>query len=228
MKEEEAQALIEICGNVALEGMAHVAKNSVVIPELYLDWIEGQDASAIGRDNIAIFVNVKTFALHQITGIAQNRHWIKDRTLAIRKAVLDSESLLHTGIIIHETGHAFNVVAGIANSERNAYIFEISVMLRLYQEQNKWICQYTAEDFSQYFISRMPQYKKGLPDETLSILIKQIKLNFSLDDMCFLFTVPQISGKKLMDGASTFFEEKRKFSEKENEKSPKNDNLYIT
>ncbi len=34
------------------------------------------------------------------------------------------------GVIVHETGHAYNIAAGLVNTEANAQAFEIKTLLK--------------------------------------------------------------------------------------------------
>lgn len=176
MNEMDAQDLIAFCRKIAEEGMPHVEK-SVTIPPLFIDWVTGKSTAALGRGNVAIFVNEQTYRLNLFTKFSTKRNWIANQTLVIREA--DHSSFTDIGVVIHETGHAFNVAAGITNNEKNAYIFEIIILYQLFIE-NK-LRDVTKQDFRDYFNNRIEQYKKALPDKTLNNLLHDLAEEFEID-----------------------------------------------
>lgn len=67
---------------------------------------------------------------------AFHQNCVINKTIVLKDSFLMTKSIDVIGTIIHEIGHAFNVAAKIPNSEANAYIFEIEVMLKLLETDN--------------------------------------------------------------------------------------------
>lgn len=80
------------------------------------------------------------------------------------------------GIIAHETGHAFNVAAKIENSEANAYIFEIEVLLLWHKAKNPALFGCSTSDLLDFFKSRLPYYRMGIKTSLyLGYLVEEIE-----------------------------------------------------
>ena len=125
--------------------------------------------------NPAIFVNAATFA-------ALGGHhplWVLNQTIAVFAATLARPTVDAVGILVHETGHGFNVAAGIPNTEGNAYIFEIEVLSRLVLAGNNVlaILGVTQAQVNVFLVGRLPQYRQaGVGDLYLNALRGLVEL----------------------------------------------------
>ncbi len=122
--------------------------------------------------NPAIYVNDETY--HLLGKFHKN--WVANHTIAVKESFLNEHTAQIIGIIVHETGHAFKVAAGIANSEANAYIFEIEVLWRWLHQNNTLLYGCTSADLLEYFNSRLEDYHKSTSGNPyLSKLVQQIE-----------------------------------------------------
>lgn len=178
MTEQEMKEILKHCQELASKGL----KNgySAKIPELEINIPKLN--SFIGVNNPAIFVTEVTY------GKLGRFHedWTPNITIAIsqtflRKYINDKIRLI--GILVHETGHAFNFYAGIPNSELNAYIFEIEILHKLYEEGVLSEKPYgiTKEEMQSFFQFRLHKYKSTiLKSDYLNALIANITDVFEL------------------------------------------------
>ncbi|WP_156812518.1 hypothetical protein [Legionella tunisiensis] len=90
-----------------------------LVPTLNVDFLLPPKDFLGVSNNPAIFVNHNTYRL---LGKHHNV-WKKNKTIAVKEDFLEKDPMMIIGIIVHEVGHAFNVAAGITNSESNAYLF---------------------------------------------------------------------------------------------------------
>lgn len=174
---EQMKAIIEECRLISSTQHLNKRNNKnkcVYIPDLTLNIVSNKPIGVPG--NLAIFVNAMTFRLLK----GKENGWIINQSIVIHESVLHRESNLIEviGMILHETGHAFNVAAGIPNTEKNAYIFEIEVMLNLYNKNSKLLFG-QEKSVGSYFYSRLPQYEMAVSySPYLQELINDIKKCF--------------------------------------------------
>ncbi len=115
------------------------------------------DMERILKSNPAIFVNHETYHLLG----KHHRSWEKNKTIAVKESVLEKKPIMVIGIIVHETGHAFNVAACITNSEANAYIFEIEVLSFWFKTNSPLLFSCSKSDLQSFFESRLPFYRSA-------------------------------------------------------------------
>lgn len=174
---EHIKELITQCRKFGKDGLDNGINGEV--PELVIDVVSPEEFLGAGG-NPAIFVNSKTYKLMR----THHENWVENRTIAFKSCFLFQPVINIIGAIIHETGHAFNVAAKIPNTETNAYIFEIEMLLRLYQTKSPLLCGCTEKDLQSYFKSRLPYYNKGVTDsEFLNGLVKLITFRFNLNEV---------------------------------------------
>jgi hypothetical protein len=123
IKQVHLKLALDKCREEAKAGLGNGKKAE--IPALNLDYIDSH--TFIGAaENPAIFVTALT---HRKLG-KFHPSWVPNRTIAVKEEVLHMDPVEAIGILVHETGHAFNVHGTIPNTEGNAYIFEIEIMMR--------------------------------------------------------------------------------------------------
>lgn len=172
---ENIKTLIEKCREISVTGLGN--GTNATLPELEVDIVNSPNDFLGANNNPAVFVNQKTFNLLK----SLHTNWIANRTIAIKDSYLQQEHMDVIGAIIHETGHAFNTAAGIANTETNAYIFEIEILLKLLQIQSPLLFNCSEPDLKKYFKRRLPLYELMVqPNAWLSDLISYIKDKFQL------------------------------------------------
>mgnify|MGYP000072337498 CR=1 FL=1 len=177
---DQMSSIIAKCREIGGEGLSNGVKAN--IPELLVDiLVPPFDFLGTGK-NSAIFVNKTT---HNLLG-QFHENWILERTIALKEAFLQQAVIIEIiGAIIHETGHAFNVAAGIPNTETNAHIFEIEVMRKLLATKSPLLFGCTEVDVQTYFRNRLSDYNLQIQknrDNYLVDLVKEIKEQFSLED----------------------------------------------
>ena len=153
LTKRDIQTLIDECRIIAENGLGNGTK--ATIKELELDFLT-PPADFLGIDNNpAIFINLHTFKL---LGKLHEK-WLVNKTIAVKENFLQNNPIKVIGIIVHETGHAFNVAANIPNSEANAYIFEIEVLSRWFQMKHPLLFNLSYEDLHSFFLSRLHYYR---------------------------------------------------------------------
>lgn len=174
----DIQKVIHACRIAGDEGLGNGSR--AVIPELMVDYLTPpSDFLGVGS-NPAIFVNRNTYALLG----RWHKHWKVDQTIAIKDCLLQELPIKIIGVIVHETGHAFNVAANIVNSEANAYIFEIEVMSCWFNTQNAMFYQSQKADIQSFFESRLPYYRMEIQHNVyLSNLVAKIEQNTLLNKL---------------------------------------------
>lgn len=124
--------------------------------------------------NPAIFINQHTFNLLG----KYHQKWRLNKTIAVKEDLLANDTIKIIGIIVHETGHAFNIAANIENTEANAYIFEIEVLVHWFKTNNPLLFNCSPHDLQTYFHSRIPYYLKETGNHAyLAQLVKHIEEN---------------------------------------------------
>lgn len=170
------------------------------IPSLEIDVLEPPCDFLGAQENPAIFVNEKTF--HLLSW--QHEKWKENGTIALKYSFLKSSTIDVIGAIVHETGHAFNVAAKIGNTEGNAYIFEIEVMLKLHETGSLQLFNCSDEDLKDFFKSRLNYYKKATDDHPyLSKLVGDLNEKFALEDSS---KIDEIRGSYSVGERYTFFD----------------------
>ncbi|HAU1150985.1 TPA: hypothetical protein JBI12_03430 [Legionella pneumophila] len=174
---EHIQKLISECRKLGEDGLDNGTNG--LIPELEIDVVPPSEFLGVGN-NPAIFVNSKTYKLMHTT----HERWVENRTIVFKSYLLLQPAIKIIGAIVHETGHAFNVAAKIPNTEANACIFEIEVLMRLYQVKSPLLLGCTERDVQSYFRSRLTDYNKCVKDsQCLAEMVKLITHQFKLDEV---------------------------------------------
>ena len=192
---KEIESIIEACRQITSAGTLWNPK-PVTIPNLVID-IRPSNFSFLGRGNIAIFVNSDTYRLSERYRAAEENssavEWKENETIVISSSVVEkgiSSFDLHAlGVIIHETGHAYNVAAKITNNEGNAYLFEIEVLMNLYKNNHPLVDSFQKNDFKEYFSKRLNDYRKGFKTASLPEMVAKLEEEFKIGD---LLEVPKI------------------------------------
>ncbi|KTD22496.1 hypothetical protein [Legionella londiniensis] len=166
----DIQRIIHVCRCAGKKGLGN--GNKGIIPPLEIDILTPpHDFLGIG-ENPAIFVNEHTFSL---LGKHHNQ-WKENQTIAVKKDFLTLQTMQMIGILVHETGHAFNVAADIPNTEANAYIFEIEILSNWHQNKYTFYTDFSTDDLQKYFSSRLPYYRKETKNSSyLQELVKRIE-----------------------------------------------------
>jgi hypothetical protein len=178
--------IIEKCRELGAIGLDNGV--SALIPQLQIDFLSPPNDFLGVQGNPAIFVNQYTYNL--IGHLHSD--WIVNRTIALKSGLLSRKTIDVIGSIIHETGHAFNVAAKISNTEANAYIYEIEVMLMLFETKSPLLFDCAYRDVQFYFKQRLSEYNKGAKtNQYLADLITTIKEQFNLKDEKVLLPQPK-------------------------------------
>ncbi|HHS8252238.1 TPA: hypothetical protein ACTTVN_001214 [Legionella anisa] len=169
--------LIEECREIGWSGLNNGITAS--IPQLQIDILKPPHDFLGVQGNPAIFVNKNTYKLLGHL----HKNWVMNQTIALKISFFEQNTIDVIGGIIHEAGHAFNVAAKIANTEANAYIYEIEVMRKLLETKSPLLFGCTSSDIQSFFKKRLSYYNKGVSEnEYLAHLVETIKQEFKLDE----------------------------------------------
>lgn len=174
-------SIIKYCQRIAHDKMPH-HPYVVTIPDLHLDYGIDKNRFLGSGTNPAIYISSKSF--HSFKKIVYNtyndneelmkifdpeseKRWRKNKTLLLNSFIFNNEKrrcffinpLEIIGIIIHEIGHAYNVAANISNTESNAYLFEIYVILNLYYSKHELFKNISDQNIIDYFEERLKQFR---------------------------------------------------------------------
>ena len=155
---KDAQSILETCKAFATErGLKSGLKAD--IDGVELDFVTPPNDFLGVHSNPAIFVNEDTYKfLHK-----HHPTWKLNQTIAVKADVLSDLSKMNLiGIIAHEAGHAFHVAAEEANTEQNAYIFEVEILLHWFDTNHPIMKDVSQQELLDYFESRKPYYKAGI------------------------------------------------------------------
>jgi len=164
--------IIKECRLMGACGLGNGVK--ATINTLQLDFLSPPNNFLGTADNPAIFVNEHTYRLLG----KFHKSWKLNQTIAVQDELLDQPTMHVIGVLVHEAGHAFNVAASIANTEANAYVFEIEVLSRWFRAHNPMLFNCTKSDVMGYLKSRLSNYHhaKG-KDDYLDRLICLIEID---------------------------------------------------
>lgn len=197
---EHIEQIIDQCreaGEIGLNNGIHAS-----FPILYVDVVTPPLDFLGANSNPAIFINKETFKLLG----SMHSNWIENRTIALKDSLLNKDPLDIIGAVVHETGHAFNVAAGIENSETNAYIFEIEVLYQLFRTNKLSVFDCSALDLRCYFMSRMPYYlTRAHHTPYLTDLIATINTEFKIEQKKLSSGERRIYSSMAHDNLCTFF-----------------------
>jgi len=210
---EDIRKIIIACRVAGEYGLRNGCKAS--IQTLEVDFLTPPDDFLGVGGNPAIFVNSNTYRLLG----RYHRSWKINETIAVKESILDDNTMQIIGILVHETGHAFNIAAGIINSEANAYIFEIEVITRWFKNGHSLLFNCSNIDIQTFFESRLPYYRAEIiKNDYLAKLVTLIEQKNILNDDIHLyelvimnkarsseFVVPAL--QKEADKSSRFFHE---------------------
>ncbi|MBN9229132.1 MULTISPECIES: hypothetical protein [Legionella] len=168
--------LIEECRGMGRSGLDNGVTAS--IPQIQIDILKPPYDFLGVQGNPAIFINKSTYKLLGHL----HKNWDMNQTIALKASFLEQNTIEVIGTIIHEAGHAFNVAAKIANTEANAYIYEIEVIRKLLEMKSSCLFGCTFKDIQSFFKQRLSFYTNGSKDNKyLECLVKTIKKEFELE-----------------------------------------------
>ena len=172
LTKRDVQEIINECRHTGARGLGDGRR--ATIQKLTVDFlIPPTDFLGVGG-NPAIFVNQDTYTLLG----RHHKTWEVNKTIAVKEHFLEKKPMLVLGIIIHETGHAFNVAANITNSEANAYIFEIEVISTWFKIKHSLLLNYPMAELQDFFELRLPYYRKEIKNnDYLAQLVTAIETN---------------------------------------------------
>ena len=190
LTKDDIQRIIDECREAGSLGLGRGSR--AIIDELHVDFlIPPLDFLGVSH-NPAIFINHDTYALLG----RYHPTWEVNKTIAVKESFLDKKPSLVIGIIVHEMGHAFNVAAGLINSEANACIFEIEVISLWFATKNPALFNCTRDDLHAFFESRLPYYRaEALHSDYLAALVKRIEKNEILDPTEVTLAIPDDTSK---------------------------------
>ncbi|KTC87503.1 MULTISPECIES: hypothetical protein [Legionella] len=173
---EQIREIIEECRRIGVSGLENGRR--ATIPFIKIDILRSNLNFTGALGNSAIFINKNTYNM-----LSQyHSGWVANKTIAIKESLLLKPTIDIIGTIVHETGHAFNVAAKIANSEGNAYIFEIEVILKLLESGKLLSFDCDRQEVERYFQSRLTNYHMDTRNTYLATLVGQIVEEFGLQD----------------------------------------------
>ncbi len=174
---EDVQIIIDKCRETAKDGLKNGIKGN--IQELKVDFLPPTNFLG-GQDNPAIFVNRHTYNLLG----KYHPSWVMNHTIAIKESLLDKPPILLVGVMVHETGHAFNVAAEIDNTEANAYLFEIEVLVLWSKTASPALLGCSKFELLDFLKSRLPYYRKEIKaNHVLADLVREIEQNTILNSI---------------------------------------------
>ncbi|WP_133127405.1 hypothetical protein [Legionella nagasakiensis] len=177
LTKRDIQRIIDECRMAGNNGLGNGKRGT--IDELVIDFLTPPNNFLGIGSNPAIFVNEKTYKLLG----KYHRTWEKNKTIAVQEDFLDKPPMKVIGILVHETGHAFNIAAGISNTEANACIFEIEVLSLWYKTNNSTLFDCSKEDLLSYFEERLTNYRSVMDEnEYLKNLVRDIREHTILDE----------------------------------------------
>ncbi|HHF7366013.1 TPA: hypothetical protein ACPSKY_001117 [Legionella bozemanae] len=169
--------LIEECREMGWNGLNNGIAAS--IPQLQIDILKPPHDFVGVQGNPAIFINKSTYKLLGHL----HKNWVMNQTIALKISFFEQKKIDMIGAIIHEAGHAFNVAAKIANTEANAYIYEIEVMRKLLETKSPLLFGCTFSDIQSFFKKRLSYYNKGVSENKyLAQLVETITQEFKLEE----------------------------------------------
>lgn len=170
LTKKDVAEIIDGCRKTAKVGLGNGCQ--ATIDELVIDFLSPpNDFLGVGN-NPAIFVNSHTYRLLGHV----HETWEENKTIAVKEHFLQNTTINIIGILVHETGHAFNVAAKIPNTETNAYIFEIEVLAHWYRTKNDLLHDCTKSSLQSYLEDRLPFYRKNSKDsDYLAGLVHKIE-----------------------------------------------------
>jgi hypothetical protein len=173
---EQIREVIEECRRIGVSGLGNGKR--AIIPFVKLNILESDFNFAGAPGNSAIFINTNTYRM-----LGQyHSAWVANKTIAIKESLLLKPAIDIIGAIVHETGHAFNVAAKIANTEGNAYIFEIEVLLKLLAADKLLPLGCARKEVGSYFQSRLTDYRMEIRNADLAKLVDEIVEEFGLQN----------------------------------------------
>jgi len=186
LNKDDLTKLIEFCKDNAKKGIGWLCEKSVDLSDLIIDFDENKERqSFLGKLNPAICINNKTYRYGKMQ-LGDNIPWSVNKTILLSNELflpnwkLSFKLIDITGIVIHETGHAYNSAANIPNTEANAYLFEIFLLMKIYTENINIIGVFSRDDFTEYFQSRMSHYQKDFSgNEKLKQVVEILNKTFA-------------------------------------------------
>lgn len=113
-------------------------------PAIYLNSLKAQER-VVGWVNKAKIGNVEA---------------VQGDSVAVNKSQMDNIPLLN-GVLLHESAHAWAEKCGFANTERNAYLFEIQWVCALAAAPQHPLGPAMRAGLQAYFARRMDQFRKA-------------------------------------------------------------------
>ncbi|MCE0721719.1 MULTISPECIES: hypothetical protein [Legionella] len=174
--------LIEECREMGWSGLNNGKTASM--PQIQIDVLKPPHDFLGVQGNPAIFVNQSTYKLLGHL----HKNWVMNQTIALKTTFFEQKTIDVIGAIIHEGGHAFNVAAKIANTETNAYIYEIEMMRKLFETKSPLLFGCDFSDIQSFFKGRLAFYNKGIDNKDnsdkkyLASLVEAIKQEFKLEE----------------------------------------------
>ncbi|KTD38570.1 hypothetical protein Lnau_0558 [Legionella nautarum] len=172
---EQIREIIEECRRIGVSGLGNGRRTTIPFIKIDILRADGLDFTGV-LGNSAIFINKNT---HKMLS-QYHSSWVANKTIAIKESLLLKPTIDIIGAIVHETGHAFNVEAKIANTEGNAYIFEIEVLLKLLESDYLSSFGCDKEDVGSYFQSRLANYHMETRNPYLAKRVDEIVEEFGL------------------------------------------------
>lgn len=158
MHDSEIQEIISACRSFA-------AIQDVVLPPIDID--RSKIARTLSENAVAVLTNASSNMAAKVIAHANQMdtpHWEAGRVICISDAIVNAsaDSMQAIGVIVHEMGHAFNIAARKPNTEANAQVFEIEMLLH-YLDKDKDNDVMAPEALDAFFTRRIPRYLANDP-----------------------------------------------------------------
>jgi hypothetical protein len=162
MRDSEIQEIITACRTLA-------AREGVALPPITID--TSKIARTLSEKAVAFLTNKSSKMAARMIARANNMeepNWDAGKVICISDTIITARgnSMQAIGVIVHEMGHAYNIAANLPNTEANAQVFEIEVLLH-FRHQNPEVIPgdhaYSDEALDLFFKERIVKYLANDP-----------------------------------------------------------------
>jgi hypothetical protein len=128
-----------------------------------LSYVLVENCMALQGGNPAIYLNSLKVQERVVGWVNRAKIGVIDavqgNSVAVNNSKMDDIPLLY-GVLLHESAHAWAEKCGFANTEKNAYLFEIQWVCALAAAPMHPLAADMRAGLAAYFQSRMPQFQK--------------------------------------------------------------------
>jgi hypothetical protein len=129
-----------------------------------LRYVLVENCMALRDGNPAIYLNGKAAQARVVGWVNQAKIGMleaqQSNSVAVNHSKMEDVPLLY-GVLLHETAHAWLEKGGFANTERNAYLFEIQWIYALAAAPHHPLAATMRAGLDAYFEKRMQQFRSA-------------------------------------------------------------------